>query len=487
VSGRYAQPGCVTRRSAGAAVLVAATGILSWVLLWNGFPLLFGDSGSYLTAALNGTINAYRPSGYPVVLLPATATGLFWLPALLQSAVLAYLLDRLLVLDLGLQPFARLGVVAAVAATTTLPWWTATLMSDVWCGVVALCLYLLAYHWHRIGALEKYFLAALFGVSLTFHLSYVLIASLVVVLVLVLHYAQRLPLPSPRPFSGVAISLIAAAFLFFPVANKLGNRVFSPTVGSEVLVLARFAGDGLLVPTLQTRCAEHAWALCSKTERISELIARDPPSKPRNRWPCPCSAEGWKNWILVWSGDAPLPRPDKIGKSPDGELRQIILASLLDQPAAHLRAVFTGTYDLFRNGALTPFIDGRGKRFLKKIDPVAHKQFVESRAAHGLLWTETWNRYLNPLIVIGGVVGFGALIFISARGLPRENVSPMSRALRSAAFFTLFATTNAFLLYALVGDHTRYQSRASWMVVMQLSLLIAALLAQRRRSRIRSS
>ncbi len=357
---------------------------LLWVAWWNGFPILFGDSGGYLRTASTGQVYAFRPSGYPLLLTLARLGSSVWPVAVVQAAILAYLLSRMLVLDLGLAVAPLIATGLAIATVTTLAWWTVTVMSDVWIGIVALALYLLLYHRPALFRWERVWLGILLLFSLSFHMSYVPIAILALLLLLALHSCGRSRLePSRRLSLQIGASLLAAG-LFFPVANLVTRRGFSPSIGGEALVLARFAADGLLVGFLRERCGDDSYVLCSEIDALAEFTNRPPPTLPRNEWPCPCSEEGYVNYVLLWDENSPLRRAFEAGET--AGLRRLLFASVRHDPLGHLRAVASGTRDLYFDAGLSGFIDGNPElgRFLRAFPPPISEPFesVARRTAH---------------------------------------------------------------------------------------------------------
>ncbi len=78
-----------------AAVLVGATTLaLLWPALWNGYPLVFMDTGLYVDSAF--TLRPYpaRSPGYPMLLRPTLLGGSLWPVIVVQSLLTSALLVR---------------------------------------------------------------------------------------------------------------------------------------------------------------------------------------------------------------------------------------------------------------------------------------------------------------------------------------------------------------------------------------------------------
>ena len=71
----------------------------------------------------------------------------FWPVLLLQSALTVWVLALMLrVHGFGNRPPLLLGFIATLSALTTLPWLTSILLTDIFCGLGVLALYLLLLH-----------------------------------------------------------------------------------------------------------------------------------------------------------------------------------------------------------------------------------------------------------------------------------------------------------------------------------------------------
>ena len=123
----------------------AAAVLLLWPALWNGYPIVFADTGTYLSQAIHLYAGWDRPIFYSLFMLPLHATVTVWpvvvAQALLTAGVL-WLVCR--VLAPGLSGFAFVGGVAALSGCTWLPWLVCELMPDLFTPLLVLLVGLLA-------------------------------------------------------------------------------------------------------------------------------------------------------------------------------------------------------------------------------------------------------------------------------------------------------------------------------------------------------
>ncbi|HZY59753.1 MAG TPA: hypothetical protein VFE56_08325, partial [Candidatus Binataceae bacterium] len=79
-------------RGWGGATLLAATLVLSGAAIYNGYPLVYPDTGDYVALA----DISFRSIFYSLLIAPARLTGSLWPVVFLQSLIVAHLLRLIL-------------------------------------------------------------------------------------------------------------------------------------------------------------------------------------------------------------------------------------------------------------------------------------------------------------------------------------------------------------------------------------------------------
>ena len=147
-----------------AAVLAipAAAALLLWPALWNGYPIVFADTGTYLSQAVHHYAGWDRPVFYSFFMLPLHATVTLWPVVMVQAlltALVLWLVCRMLAP--GLSGLGFVGGVAVLSVCTWLPWMVSELMPDVFTPLLVLVLCMLVCVPERLAAWERIFLAGL--------------------------------------------------------------------------------------------------------------------------------------------------------------------------------------------------------------------------------------------------------------------------------------------------------------------------------------
>src|ERR1700750_3438279 len=130
-------------RALWALAVIVSLALLMAPAIWNGFPLLQWDTGGYLARWYEGTLVTSRAVVYGLILTAGVPLS-FWPVLLLQSGLTVWVIALMLrAHGLGRRPMLLMGIIAALSIGTTLPWLTAILLTDIFCGLGVMALYLL--------------------------------------------------------------------------------------------------------------------------------------------------------------------------------------------------------------------------------------------------------------------------------------------------------------------------------------------------------
>ena len=146
------------RASSGHALLWAVPllclPLLLWPAIWNGYPIVFADTGTYLTQAIHHYLGWDRPPFYSLFMVPWHQGTATWPVVMVQSCLTVWVLD-LTRRGFGLGPVWLLGLVLFLGAGSWLPWMVSELMPDLFTPLLVLLLTLQVFIPARYGALER--------------------------------------------------------------------------------------------------------------------------------------------------------------------------------------------------------------------------------------------------------------------------------------------------------------------------------------------
>ena len=433
------------------AAFSAATLLLLVPAIWNGFPLLFYDSGAYLGRAFYDSLSPGRSAVYGFVLGAGSSLD-FWPVVIAQSLVTVWTIALFLrAHDFGHRPILLVALFAAFTAATGLPWLTSQLMPDVFAGLAVLALYLLVFRAGALARWERIALIALAAFSAAIHsATLALIASLLLAgLVVRLLRPQLVPaIGLARVAGAIAISVVMLLTANFAVTGRLAW-----TPGSTAFVFSRLVHDGIVHQFLEDNCPDPRFELCKYRARLSHHA----------------------NDFLWHEGDQGAFAA--IGGFDGGaeEMRTIALESLWQYPGLHLvTAVKSTAAQLFAVGTGWGIVhdvwDAYGH--IEKLTPEAVPAAHGARQRHNQLHFDTLNRLHEPLAWLSMAI-LALFVLLAWRVREFRYFAPLAATL-STAFLA-----NAFVCGVLSNPHDRYGARMVWIAPLVLTLLLCRLYARR--------
>lgn len=433
--------------------------LLVWPALWNGYPLVFADTGTYVHSSFGLRVPFDRPAFYGVFLI-LTHWGLsLWLVVLAQSAILVALLRILLRRELPqasqtARDLALVGVAMLLAVGTALPWFSAQIMPDVFTGAGVVTVYLLA-RFPDEDRVQTYFLRAVFVTFLLVHLSHVPLG------VGLLCAAALVSWATPRVHFGgnfrAAWICVAIGLVVPPVFHLVRTGDVFYSRASHAFLLGRFVENGFIEKLLEERCPEVDYALCPYRDQLGrDAVA------------------------FVWDPSSPLQAIGGMEGSAT-EANRMIRDSLQSHPAEHVVTAFqnTGrqmfTKDLGDGLAAhteeTWVVQTLARRF-----PWENGLHAASRQQSGALWRDTraFVGFQRSLWLGAALASLGGLaLFASGRAVP---------AVELHVFGWLAVLANAAIVSNLSATVDRYQARISWLIPLAVAVTVLAAIERRRDS-----
>ncbi len=443
------------RNDAGKRDLPTTRTVLAWALavplmllallapaLWNGFPLIFSDTGGYLARPFEHTLSIGRSAFYGAFL----AAGLrlaFWPNVLVQAALCVWLVALVLrAHGFPNRPGLALVIVAALAATTSLPWFASQLMPDILLPLAVLALYLLALTGAALRRAERVALAALVAAAIASHMSILGLA-----LMLVLAFAVwRLVSPRlgwPRPALAYPTASVGAGIALALLSNLAIAGEFAFTPGGETFLFGRLVQDGIVGRYLDEHCPDPSLRLCPYRHQLTSV------------------ADDW-----LWSNDSPL---HKVGgwRGFAAEERRIIWATLLLYPGQHLRTALWGTFDELRTTRTViptnPYDNHDAIRAIEELAPDAVPAFRAARQQRQEIDVD-WINLIHVPVEATSAVGLLALL---GMGLVRRG-----RSWRLALTVLLALIFNAAICGVFSNSSDRYEARLIWIAPLCVALAL---------------
>jgi hypothetical protein len=267
---RFAETSISNPRAEAAAILLLVPITLA-VAFWNGFPIIFYDTGAYLLEGLGRVFLAERSPVYSLLLDYGGARSSLWLIAFFQGALTAFVL-----IETARATAPRMSLLGAVAAGvclvvfTGMPGYVGQIEPDCFAALAVLSLYLLAFRHEVINGRRAHALTAIAALSVAVHPSHLILGVGLVLAVLVYRGLRRVAGANSRPDARVLQPVVSCVFGFCLIvaANyELTGSAFVSRSG-PAFVFARLLQDGIVMRLLDDTCPQSHYKLCAYKDAL---------------------------------------------------------------------------------------------------------------------------------------------------------------------------------------------------------------------------
>jgi hypothetical protein len=423
--------------------IVLSAALLLWPAVLNGYPIVFDDTGTYLSQAVQHYLGWDRPVFYSLFLLPLHMTLTTWPDIAAQALLVAHTLHltRRVLLP-ALSPWWLVPFVGVLTVTTALPWFASQLMPDVFTPLLILALAMLMFEPERLSRLEHLWLVPFAAFMIAAQQSSV---ALSLALLLALTPLRRV-LGAAAPLGRIGLMRLAAPLLLAMAALVsvslvgFGRAALFPY--GNVFILARVIYDGPGMDVLRRDCPAAGWRLCP-------FLGRFPATSDQFLWQ-PGSPIALAGGHKLVSADADAIIAAALRAEPGTELR-----AWLSNGVAQLRRFASGDELHACPTTVTPWID-------RDFPSFERAAYAAARQTGGRLAVPDWMQVLHRVVALGGLAGCGVVLVVA---LCRRHVAG-----GFAAALLLAVLANAFIAGGFSTPHHRYGSR-----VMLLTPVVALL------------
>lgn len=422
----------VRDRALWALAVSASIALLIAPAVWNGFPLLQWDTGGYLARTYEGTLVPSRAVVYGILLRLGVPFS-FWPVLLLQSTLTVWVIALMLrAHGLGRRPLMLLGVVTALTAATTLPWLTAILLTDIFCGLGIMAFYMLLLRADALTRVERIGLVLLIAVAIATHSATFAVLVALFLAAAILAFVDRERLPAWRVGQAFIALMLGAAMVF--AANYAVAKRLAWTPGGFSIAFGRMLQDGIVKKYLDAHCPDAKLQLCAVKDEI------------------PQDADTW-----FWGSDLfdRLGRFAGLGK----EMETIAIRCLTEYPGLQLKTAAIATARQLIDvrtgeGVLSDLWHTR--TIIEKFTPALTKDMNASRQMREGISFDALNELHYPIALFSMTLLPLLIGMAFRRRIPIE-VGEL------AATCTLALLANAFVCGVFANPHDRYGARIVWL------------------------
>lgn len=446
----------ITNRITNLLFCTAAAFLFCWIAFFNGFPLVYSDTGTYLESGFTLETPLDRPITYGFLIRIFSLNGLTaWTVILAQAfllAALVWLVVREFCDDTRRQRLIFSLIVAAVLCTS-LPVVASELIADVFTSMTLLAFFLLVFG-RKISRRERIALYVLFLFCVACHISHIMIVLGLLAIIAIVFFIRRRKRKTAFA-SGKAMIVIA-------VLCAMGYLTMMSSISKSrhVFMMGHLVETGILDAYLDDHCAAENISLCKYRDRI------------------PAGAE-----TFIWNSDG-----DSVLMLTGGwlgtkeEYSRIISETFSERRYLnmHFAAAVSGTLRQLHHIRCSEGI-GRydsttlASQRMKRFFPHEYESYISSRQSADEMAALPLMEVLNVIAVsLGLVVSLTWLLF-------RKMDSDETLRLKIFGVLLLLAyVINAAICASLATVANRFGSRLAWMAVLLAVLAAAEWIMQRR-------
>ncbi len=432
-------------RAGTAAPILVAGVMMLWPALLNGYPLVFADSGTYLSQAIDGYLGWDRPVFYSLLLRLFHLKTSTWPPVVAQAGMTAWLLCVLLRCMLpAASAWWLVPLTGMLSIASPLPWFVSELMPDIFTSVVVIVLLLLTLYPAALHRWERLALFALGVAAVAVHSSHLPLALALILLLVPLRRRLRLTGQFRRADLAVVVLVPCLAAAATIGINLIGHHRASILPFGNVFLLARMLSDGPGRTALQQSCPTAGWRLCAYADRI------------------PADSDHF-----LWDAGSPLYRAGG-PKLVSAEADAIIWTTLRSAPLQEARAFIRNAAD-----QLARFSTGDGLQpWPSTVRPVIARSFPAAELARYDAAQQTTGELAIPAALLRlhravASAGLAGLCLVLLRR-QRNGLTGLAGAV------LLALVVNAAITGGLSAPHDRYQARLIWLPTAVLMVAGAA-------------
>lgn len=416
--------------------------------LWNGFALVFFDTGGYVRRALTMELTPGRSLFYGLFLWIASfGWWSFYGPIIGQALFSVWIIHLMLRChDLPAGPEATAFFCVGLSLFTGISWFTGQLMPDSLVPLVVLALWLLGFRWEKLGKLERASLVAIALLGLLSHMSGMALAiGLVFVTLVGWLFVKR------RGWSVTVswlppVAVVVASLIIMPMFHLaiVGKATYTP--GGPAYIFGRLVQAGVAQRWLAEHCPVTGIKLCGLQDRIPKTGDE-----------------------FLWAGTSPFQDLGAWSGAGDSELNYLARACIRTYPMAVAWTAVQGMAEqiaLVKSGdQMTEIHNDTRDVFTHLLPPHVAKAFNAARQQRGEL-SPSLIAAVNQVHVPVAYLSLFCLLLVIGWGLRSGRHD-----LAAAALFILIALLgNAFICGALSNPHDRYQGRVAWLAPLVVSM-----------------
>ncbi len=249
--------------------------IISMPALYNGYPIMYFDSGNYIAQSVELVAGDLNPMGYPLFVRAFSWRFSLWPVVFAQGllvSVLIYLSLQTIFKGKNVWPIHFI-IVTLLTLFTGMGWFSSLIMADVFAPVMVLGIYLFFTPGTKWPVKVFALICIAFSAITHFSTQYILLAMFIGLMVLGKYVSQY---SYKELFVKGAFLLLAyfASVIFINAYHYVDDKGFKSSNSRHVILMARLMETGILDDFLDENCQEGRYTLCYYRDQFPTRVSR---------------------------------------------------------------------------------------------------------------------------------------------------------------------------------------------------------------------
>lgn len=418
--------------------------------IYNGYPLVFSDTGTYIQSGMELLVPDDRPIVYGLFLRVFSFGLSLWFVLYFQSLIVVYCLWGIFKLCYpNLKTSVFVVILFLLSSFSGLGWYSSQIMPDIFTVSALLSLVLILFDPSK-SKFQLIIWILILIVSILVHYSNLPICFLTFFMLFTIQQCRKSFIRKKL----LSIILVSSIFLG-GIFNYCVNKEYTLTQGGHVFLMGKMLDSGVLESFLQDYCTDRTYIICTDKDQL--------PSDSR---------------ALLWDSTSPLYKQGgwKATKSEYFE----ILFGIITSPKhlfMYLYNVLTSSATQlvqieFGSGLVSDWysnLNSPPNQQVKKYFTWEYNQYMQSRQ-NGNLWNQTLNTefplFTYRMLTLVSLLWL-AFIWLGFNGNIRN-----SWVLKIGIAFLFAMISNAIVTAAFANVYDRLQARVSWFVMLTAALFL---------------
>jgi hypothetical protein len=435
--------------------------------LYNGYPIVFSDTGTYIYSGVSKFVPIDRPIVYGLFLRHVSMLSSLWFVIVVQAAILTIMVYWIYNFIFQLQNSWLKGMLTAVilAVTTSVSYNVSHLIPDIFSGFVILC-FVLLYYQHKLPHVVTMVVFFITLLSILVHNTHLLFsASISFVLLIVYLFKKVLKVKVQGRGILFVVIVTAAAWLIQPAINYYYGHGYTMSRIKNIFTVGNLVSSGIMHEFLDENCEGNHYSLCQFRDELPHSAAE----------------------FLWYFDSSPLYKGacDSISWSQCWEYRDqeygLIIKDLMSQPAYRQMFIGKGIQNSFKQ-FITIYMDGRWPE-LEGSPVMGHvkRNFSHEFASYtGSKQSETGLTFNKVNVIFHISIIVSAILFLAIILIPRYRKKTIQEWWVFMGFIITGLIINAAICGVLSNVTSRYQNRIVWLFELGIIVYVFIFLTNKK-------